>query len=261
MQTSLGPAAAGARDPGASRRTRAEIVIVLGLSLGMSAAYSAVNLINDLTKPTPLAQQTAQLNSSQSPRELFDLVYQLLGIASGIVPALLAVYLLGRSGRRTAAIGLDRSTPRLDAGRGVLLAAIIGIPGLGLYLAAHALGANLTVVPTSLPDVWWRIPVLVLAAVQNAVLEEVVVVAYLLTRLRDLRWRPGRALAASALLRGGYHLYQGFGGFAGNAVMGVIFAFFFQRTRRVLPLVIAHSILDIVSFVGYTLLVGRVSWI
>jgi membrane protease YdiL (CAAX protease family) len=62
-------------------------------------------------------------------------------------------------------------------------------------------------------------------------------------------------------LRGGYHLYQGLSGFAGNLVMGVIFGAVFQRTRRVLPLIIAHTLLDAVAFVGYVLLHGHVSWL
>ena len=48
-------------------------------------------------------------------------------------------------------------------------------------------GSNLTVVPESLPHVWWRIPVLVLSALQNATLEEVLVVGYLLHRLQAAR--------------------------------------------------------------------------
>ena len=52
---------------------------------------------------------------------------------------------------------------------------------------------------------------------------------------------PRRALVASAVLRGAYHLYQGFGGFVGNAVMGLLFGWLFLRTRRVMPLVVAHT--------------------
>jgi membrane protease YdiL (CAAX protease family) len=68
-------------------------------------------------------------------------------------------------------------------------------------------------------------------------------------------------VAASAVLRGSYHLYQGFGGFIGNAVMGVVFAFFFRRTGRVMPLVVAHTILDVVAYLGYALLRDRVSFL
>jgi len=106
----------------------------------------------------------------------------------------------------------------------------------------------------ALPDVWWAVPVLVLAAAQNAVLEVVVVVGYLMTRLRQLGNTLPVVIAASAILRGSYHLYQGIGAFVGNAVMGVVFALFFLRTKRVMPLVVAHTLLDIVAFVGYALL-------
>ena len=96
---------------------------------------------------------------------------------------------------------------------------------------------------------------------QNAVLEEVVVVGYLLTRLRQLDWRLPLAVAASSLLRGSYHLYQGFGAFVGNAVMGVVFSLVYLRWRRVGPLVVAHTILDVVAFVGYTLLKDHLAWL
>jgi membrane protease YdiL (CAAX protease family) len=36
--------------------------------------------------------------------------------------------------------------------------------------------------------------------------------------------------------------------------MGVVLGLFFLRTRRVLPLIIAHTLLDVVAFVGYALL-------
>ena len=36
----------------------------------------------------------------------------------------------------------------------------------------------------------------------------------------------------------------------GNVVMGVVFAWVFIRWRRLAPLIIAHFMLDFVSFVG-----------
>ena len=73
--------------------------------------------------------------------------------------------------------------------------------------------------------------------------------------------RPWHAVAISATLRGSYHLYQGLGGFAGNAVMGVIFAMLFLRWRRTTPMIIAHTLIDAVAFIGYALLAGHVSWL
>lgn len=234
---------------------RAEVLLVLGVSLGQSAIYSLVAIIARLTAERPLSEQTATLNASQSPRPWLDLTYQLLGIFFALVPVLLALHLLNRGrGDARSRLGLDARHPGPDLAWGSVLAAVIGLPGLGLFWVAAQLGINATVVPAALRDVWWAVPVLILAAAQNAILEEVIVVGYLMTRLREIGWRTGAVIAASALLRGSYHLYQGFGAFIGNAIMGVVFALFFLRTRRVMPLIVAHTLLDVVAFVGYHLL-------
>ena len=68
-------------------------------------------------------------------------------------------------------------------------------------------------------------------------------------------------IIASSLLRGSYHLYQGVSAGFGNIIMGVIFAWFYHRTGRVWPLVIAHFLIDAVAFVGYTALGGDLSWL
>ena len=54
-----------------------EVVIVLGLSLGQSAVYSLLRIIERLTRNVPLAQQTSTLNASVTPdRPWLDLTYQ-----------------------------------------------------------------------------------------------------------------------------------------------------------------------------------------
>lgn len=240
--------------PPSRRRLAAEVWLVLGLSLGQSAVYSVISLIAKLTAGRPLAQQTATLNASVSPRPYLDLTYQLADVLFTLVPAALALWLLsagGRSALRT--IGLDHRRPWQDLGIGAALALVIGLPGLGLYLVGHAMGITATVIPAALDAHWWTIPILVLQAGKNAVIEEVVVVGYLMTRLRGFGWPSWAVLGCSALLRGSYHLYQGFGPFLGNAVMGLVFGEWFRRRGRVMPLVVAHTLLDVVSFVGYDL--------
>lgn len=242
---------------------RNEVLLVLGVSLGASAVYSILAIIGKLTLAQKLSQQTTQLNPSVTPeRPWLDLAYQLVQIGFLVVPALLAIHLLNRDPVGAAArLGLDLRRPWFDLGTGTVLAALIGLPGLGLYLAARTIGVNTTVSAANLTAEWWTVPVLVLAAAANAVLEEVVVVGYLLTRLREIGCSTPYAIAASALLRGTYHLYQGFGAFVGNAIMGVVFALFFVRVKRVIPLIIAHTILDVVAFVGYTLLKGHLGFL
>lgn len=242
-------------DPGVrARRTGTEILIVLGLSLGASAVYAAISLVAKLTEGRPLAQQQATLNRSLSPRPYLDLTYQLADVAFTLVPVALALFLLGdrlRDGARR--LGFDLRRPGADAAAGLVLAAVIGLPGVALYAAGRALGITAEVVPAALAPHWWAVPVLVLQALKNAVLEEVVVVGYLMTRLEGLGWPPWARLGASAVLRGSYHLYQGFGPFAGNAIMGLVFGEWYRRRGRVMPLVVAHTLLDLVAFVGYQL--------
>jgi membrane protease YdiL (CAAX protease family) len=241
---------------------RWEIIAVFAVSLGASGAYAFVSFIGSLTAHQALSSQHAVLNGSQAPgRPVLDLFLQLVSIASGAAPVLLAFYLLARNGERPSSIGVDRSQPGRDLLRGAALAALIGGSGLGLYFIAYKSGISLNIVAESLPNVWWRIPVLILSAFQNGLLEEVLVTGYLLSRLRKLGVRPARAVAISAVLRGSYHLYQGFGGFIGNAVMGVIFGTLFLRWRRATPMIIAHTLIDAVAFVGYALLAGHVSWL
>ncbi|WP_031094267.1 CPBP family intramembrane glutamic endopeptidase [Streptomyces sp. NRRL S-15] len=246
-----------------SRRVlRSETLLVLALSLGASGVSALISFIGSLTKPGGLKDQAATLNGSYAPgRPWLDLAWQLFGIASALVPVALVAHLLIREGAGLRTLGLDCARPWPDLGRGTLVAAGIGSAGLAFYLVARAAGFNLTVVPESLPDVWWKFPVLILSALQNSLVEEVIVVGYLLRRLGQLGWTPMAALVASSVLRGSYHLYQGIGGFIGNLVMGVVFVLLYRRWGRVGPLVVAHALLDIGAFVGYALLAGEVDWL
>ena len=247
--------------PLSRRRITAEVWIVLGLSLGQSGVYALVNIVARLTAETPLAEQTATLNASQSERPYLDLVYQLLSIGFALVPVALALYLLSANGRSAVrSLGLDASRPGRDLGWGFALAAAIGIPGLAFYALGRAVGITVEVQASALDAYWWTVPVLLLSAFQNGLLEEVIAVGYLYERTRDLGWNRVRFIVASSLLRGSYHLYQGIGPFIGNVVMGVVFSWFYTSPRfqpggrhRILPLVVAHTLLDIVAFVGYAL--------
>ena len=245
------------------RRLRIEVLIVLGLSLGQSAVYSVVQLLDKITS-APLAQGTSTLNRSQSTREYFDLTYQLLEIFFALVPVVLVFYFLTEQRRTNAGtgygsvsafakLGFNFSRPGKDMLQGFGLAVLIGVPSLGLYAAGRALGITTAIVPSALDPYWWTVPVLVLSAVRHSIVEEVIVVGYLLDRFGKFGWSVPLSILASSMLRGSYHLYQGFGPFIGNAIMGVLFAWVYTKTRRLMPLVIAHGLVNIVAFVGFSL--------
>jgi membrane protease YdiL (CAAX protease family) len=43
--------------------------------------------------------------------------------------------------------------------------------------------------------------------------------------------------------------------------MGLVFGWLFLRWKRVMPFIIAHTLMDAVAFVGYAELAGHVSWL
>lgn len=243
---------------GEKRGYAIELLIVFSMTLGLSGLRSLVRLLDSLLEPVPLNQQSVAINVPQARFDLLDLIAQLLSVVQLAAWGGLGLYLLWRAGIK---VGLDKTRIGPDALGSLGLAAVIGIPGLVFYFVAWQLGLNLAVQPSTLDEAWWRSVVLVLYAAGNAWAEEVLVVGYFISRMRQLGLRENSSLLIAAVLRGSYHLYQGFGGFIGNVIMGLVFGRYWQRTNRLWPLVLAHTILDVVAFVGYTLLRGKVSWL
>ncbi|WAL39109.1 CPBP family intramembrane metalloprotease [Brevibacterium sp. BRM-1] len=296
-----------------------ELVLVAALSLGQSAVYAAVRLADVLSRG-PLSQAQSKLNTSQSPRPWFDLVYQLLDIGFALVPVGLVLYLMSldrtlpgpvrgreagrgsraessvvpRAGARAEArrepssspataaaagaqppvlaapcarMGFDLRRPWGDLWRGAVLFLVIGVGTLGVYAAGRALGLTAQVQPANLGSYWWTVTVLLLAAVKNGILEEVLLLGFGADRLARLGARPWLIVVGLAVFRGSYHLYQGIGPFAGNVAMGLLFGWLFLRGRcgeacgtgdgraprgfgRVMPFVLAHTLIDAVGFLA-----------
>ncbi|MCV7283083.1 CPBP family intramembrane metalloprotease [Mycolicibacterium flavescens] len=241
------------------RAIRIEIVVVLAVTFGLSAYSALLNLIEAVL--LGLAGQVVALNPRRSPFDLIDLGLNLAWVFQLLAWGALGLYLLWRSGFRLSSIGLGRPRWRPDLLGGLGLAALIGLPGLALYQVARILGMNADVEPAELYDTWWRIPVLLLTAFANGWAEEIIVVGFLLTRLRQLGVSPAVAVVASSVLRGLYHLYQGFGAGLGNLAMGVVFGYVYLRTGRLWPLIVAHAVIDAVAFVGYALAAGHLGWL
>jgi membrane protease YdiL (CAAX protease family) len=231
------------------RRTLAEeTLVVLSLSVLRPAAFAILSLLE-----APIAGVVVAAADQST-----EFTRQVLGFLFALAPVLLVVHLLRRDGEGIEVIGLSPDRPAKDLARGVALGAVVGLAGIGVYLAAVELGVNRFVLPVPPLGHWWTVPALLLNAVEAGLVEEVIVLAYLITRLRQLSWTPVQAIAASALLRGSYHLYQGWGGFVGNLAMGALFGFLFLRWgRRTWPFVVAHVLLDVGAGVGFILFRDR----
>ncbi|MGO2037274.1 MAG: CPBP family intramembrane glutamic endopeptidase [Brevibacterium sp.] len=238
-------------EPQEKKRLWFELGLVAALSLGQSAIYAIVRLA-DISTRGPISDAQAKLNTSLNPRPGFDLIYQLFDIGFTLVPVALALYLLTRdrdSGPLSARLGVDGHRIR-DLGQGTLIFLIIGIGTLGVYAGGRALGITAEVQPANLGDHWWTIPVLLLAAAKNGILEEVIIFGFGAERLRRLGYGPWTIIIGLAVFRASYHLYQGIGPFIGNVAMGLIFGWYFMRRGRLMPLVWAHFIIDAVGFLA-----------
>ncbi|MGO1193211.1 MAG: CPBP family intramembrane glutamic endopeptidase, partial [Nesterenkonia sp.] len=209
--------------------------------------------------------QTATVQRSQSRSEVFDFTFQILDSLFALAPVVLVIYLVFLTGgspfRRW---GLDFRRPGRDWVLGAGLFVLIGLGTVGIYFLGRSLGVTAQIIPADVTAYWWSTPVLLLSALRHSLLEEVIMVAYLFDRARRIWPQLGSAgsvsgggvwvmIIGSALLRGTYHLYQGFGPGIGNAIMGVIFGWLYLRYGRVMPLVIAHFLLDAVAFLGFPL--------
>ncbi|PZU39606.1 MAG: CPBP family intramembrane metalloprotease domain-containing protein [Microbacterium sp.] len=235
-------------------RLRWELGIILAVTIGQSALYSLLTLLRRVTASIPLSQQQTQLNPSRDALAIWDAVYQVLSVFFDLALVALVVYLLWEPGSNALRrIGLDFSRFGGDLARGMLLIVVIGVPGLALYAVGRSLGVTVAVAASPLDSSWWTVPLLVLSALRAGLVEEVIMLGYLFDRLRRLGWGWWPIILATAALRACYHAYQGFGPMLGNFAMGIVFGWCYRRWGRVMPLVIAHTLIDVIAFVGYPL--------
>jgi membrane protease YdiL (CAAX protease family) len=233
------------------RKHSFEFWLVLMVSLGASSIYSLLSFLRKLTSEVGVAGSVATINRPLAEAPWLDLVSQLAQITLSLVPVLLALYLLSLDGIKIGVIPKAK-----DWLLGLGLPILVGVPGIGLYVLALELGLSARVVPSSLGDYWWTIPVLVLAALRAGLQEEIIAVGFFFKKLGLIKplWSIGLVIVVAALFRASYHLYQGYSAFVGNFLMGLVFGYMFYRTGRVASLIIAHTTMNTAVFVGYPLI-------
>lgn len=248
----------GSRLPISRRYYAWEVGLVLALSLGRSAVYSVVALAERLTRG-PLGEQQATLHGSESPLPVFDVIYQVLDNVFALLPVALVLYLMYLHGENPfRRFGFDLRRPVVDALSGAGLFVLISAGTVVVYGLGRAAGITAELIPADLGEGWWNVPVLVLTAARHAMLEEVILIAYVFDRFRRMfpRQSVWVVIIAASVLRGCYHLYQGIGPGIGNLLMGLVFGWCYARYGRVMPLVIAHFLLDAVAFFAFPLVMG-----
>jgi membrane protease YdiL (CAAX protease family) len=153
------------------------------------------------------------------------------------------LYLLARSGEGPAAIGLGGQRLRMDL-------ALVMIVWLFVQLIPQSIGGGLVyglglpVYRTASTGSLAFIAVDLVASVVAGVVEEIVVLGYLVRRLEQ-RGVTTRAIVMIAVaVRVSYHLYYG-GGALQIAVWATASVLLYLKIRRLLPFIICHIMWDV----------------
>jgi membrane protease YdiL (CAAX protease family) len=148
------------------------------------------------------------------------------------------VFTLRRAGWRWADFHVHPS--RQATVQGAALALLVLIPSFLLEKAFD--------VPQ--PDLRTSLPAVLAVSIVNPVFEELIVVGFVIEALRK-RFGLAVAVNTSIAIRMLYHLYQGPMAFIVFAAIGLVFTFWYVRTGRLWPLIVAHMVLDFIGLASF----------
>jgi membrane protease YdiL (CAAX protease family) len=170
-----------------------------------------------------------------------------LGIVQEITALLLLRYVLSRRGLSFTNLGFRWSVR--DAGMGLLVAGLsyaAYVTGSTIVQVVHYLMYGSLVTGPTAHDFFAHPSVVAIPfSVLNPFFEELVVRAYLMTEVVQLTGSSVLAVVLSVALQFSYHLYYGWAGAISMAFQFLAFALYYARTRRALPIIVAHGLFDI----------------
>lgn len=212
-----------------------EVGLVLAVAIG-SSLFSAIHLL--IIGPNPVVDSSALRWWSGTIHEITAL--------------LLLWYVLKRSGRGFADIGFKWSLRDVKVG---LLVTLVGIGffyfgAVLLYAGGYGIFGKIMSGPGArafFPKASWpAVPFYLL----NPFFEELIVRAYLMTEIRGLTGSATLATAISVGIQGSYHLYYGWTTALLLTFLFLVFALYFARWGRAMPVVVAHEFFDLMGLLG-----------
>jgi membrane protease YdiL (CAAX protease family) len=210
-----------------------ELFLVLALTLGTSV-YNALHI----------------LRYGMSPSMQLTTGTWIMGTAHELLSLMLLVYVLSRTARTLKDIGFRFSFR--DVGVGAVLYAIahaayfvggslvgIGMWSLGIHPIGHGTeelfgGFSIFQVPFGLVNPFY---------------EELIVRGYMMTEIQALTGSALIAVIASTLFQASYHLYYGWWTALSLMFQFLVLAVYYARSRRALPLIVAHGVSDLMGIV------------
>jgi len=210
---------------------RFEFAIVVIGAFGLFAARSLA-MVFDASGPTPI-----------SDSGLLSIIVHEVVVAAALLTFLkIRQWTLGGLGvapsLRETLVGIGLAVAAYTAYVVVVLTAV----GLSPYVSHVA--ANPIFSSSGLSLV-----MIVAVSIVNSIYEELFVAGYVISALKERRsmWT---AINVSIAIRLSYHLYQGPIGVLSVIPLGFIFAYWYARTGRLWPLIVAHALSDLLGLLA-----------
>jgi membrane protease YdiL (CAAX protease family) len=169
------------------------------------------------------------------------------GLVQEITALLLLGYVLSRRGLTFKNLGFRWSIR--DAGMGLLVAglsyAAYMTGSVFVHVVHYSMYGSLATSPSAKDFFAHPSVVAIPFSVLNPFFEELIVRAYLITEVVQLTGSSVLAVILSVAVQFSYHLYYGWAGAISLAFPFLILALYYVRTRRALPVIVAHAFFDI----------------
>ncbi len=219
--------------PLSALRAYVEIVVVFGAFFAAAIAAATFSLAgHDPLNPVRGWTQAVPASMSQ--------------VATTVLCVLVPVLLASRRGSGAADLGLIRpGTVKLSTGIRIAAWAVLALI-VGAVVTGDLATGGLSEGPFSYP----RLTLNLFHAAQAGFLEEIIVLAFVVTTLEQARRPRPEIIAAALLLRASYHIYYG-AGVAGIFIWASVFLWLYLRFRTIVPLIIVHSSWDVLIFLAH----------
>jgi membrane protease YdiL (CAAX protease family) len=223
--------------PIAARRAYAEVLLVFAAFFAASVIAGGETLARRYPRPSGSWAVFTPATVSE--------------LGTCVLAILVTVLLSGRRGIKPSWLGLSWPRRR-DGQQGAAQSLRIGVWAIAALLAGGAITAALAMGnrlgQPAHQDAAYLVYA-VAASLTAGLVEETVVLAFVVTTLRQARRPMAEIVLVAVLLRCSYHDYYGLG-VIGVATWAAVFVWLFLRTGSLLPLIVVHVLWDANIFLG-----------